>query len=411
MLRLCLLAAVWAQPPEEIRFSWAEQQLGYYHAGGEPAAPALVVLPSSPDTRQQEWTQWRQLIAPMKWTLLMPLFPFDSDAGVLNLERFTLDARRRFSLLQAPFYLLGAGPSTPAVFYAAARAPDLWAAALAISGSPKAAVDSDRLFAANTSNLPVGWAVTENDQQAAASFSQKLMAAGFNLKLLENPTVDQALRFLAAGRHNPFPEAIDCETGTPALARCYWIRMTEFDPQLRNDALGSSRVAPELQASLDLGGFGYQLSAPGPGVLVEWLPPNYKGPLRLQDRIVALSGTPLADARHYVELMRQVREEKPVAVMIQRGNERLRLTTRYQLPARREVLTARVKAHYAAEAKEIVIISRSVAALEITVPPQWVPAAINWNGSAVAAPENPGCYLVSLKTPGATRACSSTQSR
>src|ERR1700752_2035298 len=113
------------------------------------------------------------------------------------------------------------------------------------------------------------------------------------------------------------------------MSRCYWITPTQFDPSLRNDALPSTKIAPDAEASLEFGAFGFQVSKPGPGVVVEWLPPDYKGPLLLNDRITAFSGKAIADPKHYAELMSQITEEKPVAVTIERGTgkakERIRL--------------------------------------------------------------------------------------
>jgi hypothetical protein len=226
------------------------------------------------------------------------------------------------------------------------------------------------------------------------------------LTILEKPTVKQAVEFFTQSTHQPQPLKVDCETGNPTLARCYWITPVQFDPSLRNDALRTTRIPPDMQASLDLGGFGYKVDAKGPGVLVEFLAPNYKGPLELQDRIVALSGKPIADARHYVELMSEVKEEKPVSIMIERNGERIRHLTNYQLRKREEVTTARIQAEYSADAKEIVIISRAVAAAKIIVPPQWIPAAVNWNGVPVATLENPGCFQISIKNPGQAVPCS-----
>jgi hypothetical protein len=125
----------------------------------------------------------------------------------------------------------------------------------------------------------------------------------------------------------------------------------------------------------------------------------------LKDRIVALSGKPIADPRHYVELMREVKEERPVSVTIERvtgkEKERLRLTTHYRLRQREEVVTARVQAEWVPEAREIVIVSRAVAAIELTIPEGWAPSTVNWNGNPVASPQNPGRIMVSLA--GSTR--------
>lgn len=384
----------------------------YRHsAGSEPRA--LVVLAAAPESSDKEWENWRQIAATRQWHAMMPSFSPAGDGGVKSIEAMIESARRKPGLEKAAFYLIGAGPAAASVFYIAARAPYLWSAALAIGGTPKPAIDSDRLYAANTTLLPVGWAVSPEDKQATAAPRQKLITAGYNLHLMESPAIDTALDFLAKHLYSEFPRQIDCETGSPQVARCYWITPTDFDPSLRNDAIRSTRVPAEVYGSLDLGGFGYKPDAPGPGVLVEFLPPKYEGPLQLQDRIVALSGKPIADARHYLELMSQVTEERPVQVTIERlvekKKERIRVLSRYQLPRRQEVITARLQAHYNPEAREIVIISRTVAALDITVPPHWVPSTINWNGDLAASPENAGCYHLSKKEPGNAKPCEKRQ--
>src|SRR2546426_12676044 len=85
------------------------------------------------------------------------------------------------------------------------------------------------------------------------------------------------------------------------ISRCYWIEMTKFDPKQRNDVLKSTRVAPGSGASLALGPFGYDPLAEGAGVLVGWLPANYHGPLKLNDRIVSVAGKELRDGRDYAQ--------------------------------------------------------------------------------------------------------------
>ncbi len=408
MLLLCLipaLALAQTAMPEPKKFTAEKQEFSYYYAAGKPDSAALVVLPASIEAPPAEWTYWRQIAAARQWHLILPVIHGAADTVVKALDALVEHIRKQHSLEKAPVYLTGAGASVGMVFYAAARAPHPWAAALAVGGTPKPAVDSDRLFGANTSNLEVGWAVSAEEKAATNSLRHRLQTGGYNLALLEAPTIDQALGWLAGHRHQEFPEKIDCETGNPTLGRCYWIKAVEFDPSLRNDVVPSTRINPDRHASLDLGGFGYQLSAKGPGLLVEWLPEKYEGPLKRNDRIVALSGKPISDARHYAELMSQVLEERPVAITVERDKERFRLTTRYQLPKREEVLTMRIQAHYAAQAKEIVIVSRTVATVELTIPPHWIPVRVNWNGSQMATPQNPGCFILSIKTPGAARPC------
>jgi hypothetical protein len=46
----------------------------------------------------------------------------------------------------------------PLVFYAIARIPDRWAAGVALGGSPKGAIDTNRVFAVNFTDTPVLWA-------------------------------------------------------------------------------------------------------------------------------------------------------------------------------------------------------------------------------------------------------------
>lgn len=362
--------------------------------------PILVLL-SGPDPRETE--VWQQVAKSRQWQFVAVKEPPPGDAGVKAVDALVTAARKQHGA--GATYLIGSGVTAPMALYVASRAPHLFTAVLGISGSPKPAIETDRLFAANMSLIPIGWALSPEEKAALSPLFQRLVVGGYNITQLENPTVQQGLDFLTKAVHVERPRKIDCETGNPTLARCYWITPTQFDPSLRNDALRSTRIAPDTQAALDFGGFGYKLDAPGPGVLVEWLPPDYKGPLQLKDRLVGLSERNLIDAKHYVELMSQVTEEKPVAVTIDRNKERIRLVTRYRLRQREEITTARVSAEYNADLKEIVIVSRTVAALRLTVPPEWAPASINWNGTVAATAENPGCYELSLKTPGSTRPC------
>ncbi|MBL8232495.1 MAG: hypothetical protein JNL98_28615 [Bryobacterales bacterium] len=386
------------------------QERPYRHAPGAPDAPMLVLLPNGPETVDAEFKTWAQIAASRKWTLVVPAFPLPGDAGLKQLETWIPEVRATLKLEKSPCYLVGTGNAAALVFYAAARVPHLWTAAVAVSGSPKPAVDSDRIFGANTMNVPVGWAVNAEERGASDALRGKMIAGGYNLTVLESATVEQLLDFFAKHRFDAYPASIDCETGNPQLARCYWVTVTAFDPALRNDAIRSTRIAPDnLGASLDFGGFGFKTTTAGPGVLVEFLPDNYNGPLKLNDRIVALSGKQIIDAKHYIELMSQVTEERPVSVTIDRiekkEKDRIRLTTYYKLRKREEVITARLQASYSVDAKEITIISRAVAELQIRVPGQWVPATITWNGNQMAAPQQAGCLVLSLKTPGAARPC------
>jgi hypothetical protein len=291
----------------------------------------------------------------------------------------------RAAVKQGPACLAGAGPSSAAVFYLASRVPDLWAAALAVEGSPKAAIDTGRIFSANTQLVPLLWVTSAKETPAPP---------GYNLERRSpaEVTVGQALAWLAAHRRDEFPAKVDCETGNPELARCYWVELTKLDFARRNDVLETTRLMPGAGASLALGGFGFDPSASGPGVLVSWLPEKYQGPLKLGDRIVAVGGTPMADARSYLEYMDQVTDERRVAVMVLRGRDRLRLETRLVLPRRDELQTARLRAEFLPETRELLIISRGVAEIRLTLPSYWLPCPINWNGTAAGTADAPGCW-------------------
>jgi hypothetical protein len=255
-------------------------------------------------------------------------------------------------------------------------------------------MDSNRLYAVNTTNVPLLWLSAGAGDQKMAGI---LKASGFNLEWKEGRSVapEAVFQWLGEHRRDAFPAAVDCETGTPTFPRCYWIEMTRFDPAERNDVLVSTRVTPVGSgASLDLGGFGFSAAEAGPGVLVSWLPPKYAGPLKLNDRIMEIGGKPLADAQAYVRLMDQTVEEKPVAVSVERGKARVRLETRIVVPKREETVTARVQGRYLPDLHEIQILSRTVAQMRITVPPEWVPASINWNGSDLVKAETAGCWLL-----------------
>jgi len=204
------------------------------------------------------------------------------------------------------------------------------AAGIALGGSPKAAIDTNRLFSANFTNVPVLW-IGESGDQALA---EKLKSAGLNLewRLAKGVTNGDVFQWLAGHQRDQFPAAIDCETNSPAFARCYWIRMAKFDPSERNDVLPSTRLAGGSGAALDLGAFGYSATDAGPGVLVSHLPEKYSGPLKMADRIVALDGKPIQDARQFAETMEQMVEEKAVVALVQRGKERIRVETRIVLP-------------------------------------------------------------------------------
>jgi len=357
-------------------------------AAENPKAPLLVLLSGDSKT-------WQTLCLQRGWQFILPWG---------ELQEKSID--QRVKALAAKVEQVAAGPQAdvrrvylaaqgdPALFYIVSRIPDLWAAAVSVGGSPRAAIDSNRVFAANTTNVPVLWLMASGDDQPLA---EKLKSAGFNLesKKAEGVTTAEVFDWLAMRQRDEFPTTADCETGTPLFPRCYWVEMTRFDPGERNDVLDSSRVKPlGSGARLAIGPFAYDLKDAGPGAEVVSLPDKYDGPLKPHDRIVEVGGKEVRDAAQYAALMYQIFEEKPVVVMVARGKQRLRLETRVVLPPREEAVTARVRASYLPAMQEVEVISREVTQMKLTLPEAWLPLRISWNGTEVASAETAGCWLL-----------------
>jgi predicted esterase len=359
-------------------------------------SPAIVLVDGADAAQWQSWTK------DLGWQVIAPAGPGGHPAANPNIDvrvqalASAVEAAIRNSGVDAArVYLAGRGGAAAAVFYVISRVPDLWAAGIALGGSPKPAADTNRLFTANFTNVPVLW-IGESGDQALAD---KLKSVGLNLELrLANGTTNgDVFEWLARHQRDEFPAAIDCETNSPTFARCYWIRMTKFDASERNDVLPSTRVAGGSGAALDLGAFSYNPGDPGPGVLVSRLPEKYSGPLKMGDRIVALDGKPIQDARQFAETMEKIVEEKAVVALVQRGKERIRVETRIILPKRDSAVTARVQAQYSPAEKEIQIISRTVTEMRVTVPPAWAPATLYWNGLSLDDLKTPGCYALTVE--------------
>ncbi len=317
------------------------------------------------------------------------------DAGIAVIESAIQAARKQREIDPLRTYIAGEAEGVGAVFYAASRRPDLWAAALAVGGNPKAAIDTGRLFGANTELVPLLWVTAAADGPMLQKSKAKLAAAGFNVEPLpEGVTLQQAFAQLVGHTRNAAPAKVDCEMGSPAFGRCYWVEITKFDPAQRNDVLPSTRVIPGSGAGLAVGGFGFKADAPGPGLTVEWLPDNYKGQLKLGDRIVSVGGKEIQDGRDYIEMMDEAKEEKRVGVILQRGKERIRIETRVVLPNRGEAFTARVQAQFLRDAKEVLVISRGVGEMRLTLPDYWLPCGTNWNGNELGKADGAGCWVL-----------------
>lgn len=342
--------------------------------------------------------QWQAWTKDLGWSVIAPPAEANTamDARIQALEKSIVAEIQSGSADPARIYLAGRGEATAAVFYTISRVPDLWAAAVALGGSPQPAIDSGRLYTANFSNVPVLWAGAGPNDRAAA---ESLEAAGLKLDFrdAQSLTVGTITHWLAQHERLAYPPVIDCETNSPSFARCYWIRLARFDAGERNDALASTRVQPAIIAALDLGAFGFQKDDPGPGVLVRGLPEKYSGPLKVGDRIVALDGREIRDAPHYLELMAQIREERPAVAAVQRGNERIRVETQIVIPKPVAAITARVQAKHLPEQNAVEIVSRTVTEMRVEIPAQWVPAMLNWNGVPMEQLEAPGCRLLTME--------------
>src|SRR6266849_2490237 len=297
LFSLALIAAALGaqESPKEAKVSTPGGELRYLYAATSAAsAPLLFLLPGSMDypSVRKLFAHWQPMAVARGWNFAVPVVAGVSDQAVKALELVLADAKKRLpGVDQDRIYVAGQGVSTPEVFYTLSREPDLWAAGLAIQGSPAAAINSFRLFGANTTNAPLLWIAPTAE---ADMFRQKLSAVEFNYETRPEASVEQVFEWLAKRRRALFPLTIDCETGNPAFARCYWIEMTKFDPKKRNDVLKSSRVMPGSGASLSIGPYGFDPLADGPGALVAWLPDHYQGPLKLNDRIVSVAGKELS---------------------------------------------------------------------------------------------------------------------
>ena len=215
-------------------------------APGPAKAPAIALLDSADVAQWQAWTK------DLGWKVIAPPASAQTtgiDARVQALDAAVHDAIRDAVVDPGRIYLAGRGESSASVFYAISRIPDLWAAGLALGGSPEAAVTTGRVFAANFTNAPVLWvSAGALDSELAA----KLKKAGVNLEWRASTGITNAaiLEWLLQHQLDEFPASIDCETNSPAFGRCYWIRMTKFDPTERNDVLPVTRVPSGSGASL-----------------------------------------------------------------------------------------------------------------------------------------------------------------
>ena len=351
--------------------------------------PAIALVDAADLAQWQTWTK------DSGWLVIAPEAApgANIDADVQAVESAVAAAIRNGSADPSRIYLAGRGDAASAVFYAVSRVADLFAAAVAIGGSPQPAIDTGRFFTANFSNVPILWAAKASGEPPLVG---RLKETGLDIEWRTELSTTALLAWLASHVRAASPTAIDCETNSPSFASCYWIRLTTFDMAERNDVLPSSRVIPKLLAALDLGGFGYRTDDAGPGVLVSYLPEKYNGKLKMGDRIVAIAGREVANARQYTEMMAQAKEDASVAVMVERNKQRIRIETAIRLPRQQPVATARVQAKFDAEIHEVQIVSRAVTEMRVSVPAAFVPAVLNWNGVPVDKLDAAGCRVLSI---------------
>ncbi|MFN0168404.1 MAG: hypothetical protein ACKV22_18410 [Bryobacteraceae bacterium] len=363
----------------------------YVAAAGEAKLRPMVVALASADPKEAI-AFWRSSLPP-EWLVVIPYAPGISDGGAKAIEEIVGDAIKRLQADPSRIYLAGAGVTTADVFYTLARVPDVFAAGLAVQGNPINAINSNKLYAANTQAAPLLWlAPPEYTQKLQA----KLREAEFTFETAGNLTNQQVHEWLAGHRKPEFPHKVDCESHSLVFARCYWLEVTQPNPRRRNDVVPSTRVRAGTGASLDLGGFGYDPADAGPGAQVMWLPDNYQGPLKLKDRIIAVSGVDIKDGRDYAERLDSMADTKAIAVMVERGKERLRIETKVLLPERETLPTTRVQGIYTPEQNELLVITRGVSGLRVRLPKDWAPVKAVWNGNDLALGKE-GCWQLTEK--------------
>ena len=202
-------------------------------AAAQSPKPAVALVDPADATQWRKWTQevgWQLIGLTVTEGTPMPMSARKTLPPLFNpaIKDATADA--------AHTYLAGRTEAAAAVFYTISRVPDLWAAGLALGGSPKPALDTGRVFAANFTNTPVLWI---SDGAGDAELAAQLKSAGLNLErhIARNLTIAQVFAALLQHTRAEFPNDADCETNSPKFARCYWMEPTKFDAAERNEVL------------------------------------------------------------------------------------------------------------------------------------------------------------------------------
>ena len=339
--------------------------------------------------------QWASIAADLHWKLSIPT----GDLNPLALQKAVDEAKRKGGVDENRVYLLGIGEAAPAVFYAVSRIPHLWAAAVAVNGNLRALIQSNHVFAANSRNVPLLWLLNPDEEKVAAWSLARLKEAGFRCEVRSGAklTLKEPLDWFNGKRRDPAPKLVEYETGTLPFTRCYWLEISKVDPAQKNDVLQTTRVKPGSGASLAAGSFGYNPNAPGPGLVIGWLPKDYNGPLKLDDRILSVGGKAISDAADYERLLESMNEERAIALSVQRGKERIRIETRVVIARRDENWTAQIRGEFSPESHDLFVITRGVGEVKLDLPGEFVPAKVNWNGNPMGELEIAGCYMLGTK--------------
>ena len=181
-------------------------------AGAAQPAVALVDAGDAP--------QWQTWAAERNWQIIVPPAANTTDLRVQALATAVRTAIQAGNADPARIYLAGRGAASAAVFYTISRTPDLWAAAIAIEGSAQPALDTNRIFAANFSNVPILWVTADPAGESAAA---RLKAAGLRIEWRTSQGATSSVVFDWLNQHHreEFPPEIDCETNSPSFASCF----------------------------------------------------------------------------------------------------------------------------------------------------------------------------------------------
>ena len=98
-----------------------------------------------------------------------------------------------------------------------------------------------------------------------------------------------------------------------------------------------------------------------------------------------------------MQIMEKADATRNAVVMVRRGKDRIRIETRIVVPRREPVITARVKAEYMPDYHQIVLISRAITEMRVTIPAEWLPADLLWNGLTIENVKAAGCYTLKLE--------------